>query len=134
MNIDKVMTEVAHQLGTITGLRVYDFPQANPAPPAAIVCYPNQIVYDETYQRGYDMVSFNVGVLVGRVSDRAARRVVAGYAAGSGPSSIKAVLESGTYSELDTIKVASAEFDVYTQTGQDYLAMIFEVEITGRGE
>jgi hypothetical protein len=58
---------------------------------------------------------------------------VDGYCAGSGASSIKAVLEAGTYTAFDTVRVARVEFDVLTIGGTDYLAALFDLDIIGDG-
>lgn len=133
MNLDDVMDAVSNQLDTITGLRCFAYPPDAVAPPAAIVSYPEEIVFDETYGRGMDRMSLPVVVVVGKVSDRATRDTIAAYTSGSGSSSVKAVLEAGTYSAFHTIRVESVEFDVVSIAGTEYLAALFTLDIAGSG-
>jgi hypothetical protein len=133
MNLDDVMDEIATRLDTIAGLRCFAWPPGTATPPAAIVSYPNDYTYDETYGRGMDRMTLPVVVLVGRPTDRSTRDALAQYVNGSGAASVKAVLESGTYTALHTLRVMSADFDVYQLGGTDYLAAIFELDIAGQG-
>ena len=134
MDLAAVMDDLAGTLeDTITDLRVYASPPGSVQPPAAIVSYPERIAFDETYARGMDRITLPVVVVVGRPTDRSTRDTMAAYCAGSGDSSIKAALEGGTYSACDTVRVASAEFDVVTIGAVDYLAATFSIDITGSG-
>ncbi|GAA5119125.1 hypothetical protein [Haloechinothrix salitolerans] len=133
MILNDVMDEVGAQLDTITGLRVWDYPPNKITPPAAIVAYPDSIGFDETYGRGSDRITLPVLVVVGKVSDRASRKDLAVYCDGAGTSSIKAVLEAGSYTAFDTIRVTSIDFDVVTISGVDYAAALFDVDIFGQG-
>ena len=72
-------------------------------------------------------------IVVGRPTDRRTRDLLAAYVAGTGARSIKAVLESGTYTAFQTVRVASADFDVVSIAATDYLAAMFSIEITGSG-
>lgn len=133
MNLADVMDEVATRLDTISGLRVFAYPPDRVEPPSAIVSYPGTYTYDETYGRGMDRMTLPVVVVVGKVSQRSARDALGAYVDGSGASSVKAVLESGTYTELDSLRVMSVEFDVVTIAGTDYVAALFDVDIAGSG-
>lgn len=134
MKLNDVMDEVAEALKTITGLRVFDYPPPTVVPPAGIVSYPDRIDYDQTYGRGMDRVSgLPVILVVGKATDRAAREKAAGWAAGSGPTSVKAVLEAASYSSCDVLVVTSCTFDVVTIASVDYIAAMFELDIAGGG-
>lgn len=133
MDLGDVMQAIADRLDTIDGLRVYAFPPDVAQPPAAIVGYPEVVTYDNTYGRGSDVMTISVVVVDGRPTDRAVRDRITQYASGSGATSIKAVLESGSYTAFGTIRVANAEFDMVTIAAVDYLAVIFECNISGRG-
>lgn len=133
MNAASVMDAVAARLDTIAGLRVSACPPGTITPPGAVVGYPTSIDYDETYGRGFDALALPVVVVIGRASDRAAVTQFGAYTAGSGATSIKAVLESGTYTAFDSIRVTKAESDVYTLAGTDYIAAIFDCVIMGHG-
>jgi hypothetical protein len=134
MNLGDVMDQVGDRANTITGLRVFKHPPPKVSPPAAWVAYPEGYVYDATYGRGMDRITnLGVVVVVGKVSDRSARDRISAYADGSGARSIKAVLEAGTYTAFDTIRVVDASFDVLTVAGDDYLAALFTLDIAGQG-
>lgn len=133
MILGTVMDEVGTALGTISGLRVYDFPADQISPPAAVLAYPDQVTYDGTYGRGMDRLTIPVLVMVGKVEDRTARDNLVPYADGSGSKSIKAAVEAGTYTACDTVRVTQVTFDVVTVGGVDYAAALFDLDITGPG-
>jgi hypothetical protein len=133
LNVARVMQELADQLGTITGLRVFAFPPGALVPPAAVVGYPDQIVYDATYGRGMDRMTVPVVVVVGKAQARGTVARIGQYANSAGSTSIKAVLESGTYTAFDTLRVATALFDAVTIGGTEYMAALFDVDIAGSG-
>lgn len=133
MNVDDVMDQIATRLDTITGLRVYAWPPGTVAPPAVVVSFPDSYTYDETYGRGMDRLSLPVVVVVGRPTERQTRDNLARYVAGSGAASVKAVLESGTYSAFHTVRVTGVEFDVVTIGSNDYAAALFTLDIAGSG-
>lgn len=133
MNLDTVMTEIATQLDTIAGLRTYAYVPDKIVPPAAVVAYPERVRFDETYGRGFDRVSLPIFVLVGRLTDRSAREILIGYCGGSGASSIKAVVEGGTYTAFDDARVEGVEFNTYRAAGTEYVGAKFMVDIAGQG-
>lgn len=133
MDLGAVMDEIGDQLATIDGLRVYRYPPESASVPATIVSYPERIDFDSTYLRGSDLMTVPIVVVVGKPSARASRDRIAAYCDGAGASSIKQVLESGTYSAFNTIKVTEAQFDVVTIGTTDYLAAVFNAEVSGRG-
>lgn len=133
MNLDNVLGQMATQLDTIANLRVYDFPPDQVYPPCAIVSWPDTYTYDFTYGRGSDRMSVPVVVLVGKVSDRASRTNLAAYTDGSGASSVKAVLEAGTYTAFHELRVESVDFDVVSVAGIDYAAALFTIDVVGTG-
>jgi hypothetical protein len=134
VNLSAVMQAVADRLDTITGLRVYAYPPDAVQVPAAVVSYPETYNYDATYGRGMDRIeSLPVAVLVGKVSDRASRDKVTQYVKGSGATSVKAVIESGTYTAFDTVRVTGVTFDVVTIAAVEYLGATFTLDIAGTG-
>ena len=133
MRLTAVMDAIAVRLRTISGLRVFEWPPGTAMPPAAIVGYPSVIDYDRTYGRGGDTLTIPVVVLVGKATDRTARDELGSYVDGSGTRSIKGVVESGTYTAFDSVRVASADIDVYELGAVRYLAAIFDCEIYGSG-
>ena len=133
MDLAAVMDEVGDALDTIDGLRVHRWPADNVQPPAAVVTYPAEYRFDETYGRGMDRLVLPVVVLVGRPSERSARDLLGAYVNGSGASSVKAKVEAHTYTACHTVRVESVEFDVVNVAGVDYLAATFTHDITGTG-
>lgn len=133
MNLAQVMTEVGDQLDTIADLRGYGFPPDAIHPPVAIVSYPDDLTFDATYGRGMDRITLPVVVLVGKPNDRSTVERLGRYADGSGATSIKAVVEAGSYTAFDTVRVMSAEFDVVTVAGVDYMAALFSLDVAGQG-
>jgi len=133
MNLGSVMDEVSARLDTIAGLRCFAYPPGSVTPPAAIVSYPEDITFDETYRRGMDRMTLPVIVVVGKVSDRASRDALSAYCNGSGAASVKAVLESATHTAFHTLRVVGIEFDTVTIAGTDYIAGLFTLDISGAG-
>ena len=134
MDLGAVMQEIADQVDTIADLRVYGYPPDSVNAPAAIVTYPGSLDYDGSYGRGMDRIpDLTVVVLVGKVSERTARDRVSLYCNGSGAASIKAVVEAGTYTEFDTVRVASVSFDIVLLGAVEYLAATFTLDIAGQG-
>lgn len=133
MILSDVMDELATQLDTIAGLRVFAYPPDSLVPPAAVVSYPNEYQFDNTYGRGSDVMHLPVMVVVGKTTDRVTRNLLSVYVDGSGAKSVKAVLEAGTYTAFEVVHVASVAFDVVQIGGTDYLNAEFSLEITGSG-
>lgn len=133
MNLADVMQAVADRLDTVQGLRVFAYPPDALHPPAAVVTYPETYTFDATYGRGMDQISLPLVVVVGRVSDRASRDVIGAYVDGSGTQSVKQVVESGTYTAFDTVRVADVVFDMISIGGTVYLAATFTLDIAGKG-
>lgn len=133
MNTADVAEELAAVLSTVTGLRVHAWPVGSVVPPAAVVGLPVSVVFDETYGRGVDVVEVQVVAVVGKVTERAARDLLAEYGSGSGDTSFKQALESGSYASCDSVSVKRWESDVYTAGGVDYGAAVFDLEIRGPG-
>jgi len=133
MNLAAVMDAVSTRLDTIANLRCFAYPPAKLTPPAAVVSYPETYTFDETYGRGSDRMTLPVVLVVGRVSDRSARDELGAYCNGTGARSVKAVLQSGTYTAFDSLRVVSIDFDVVSIAGVDYLAALFDLDIFGPG-
>ncbi|WP_026162597.1 hypothetical protein [Kribbella catacumbae] len=134
MDLGAVMQAVADRIDTIPDLRVFAYPPGTVSPPAAIVTYPGTLTYDATYGRGMDRIpDLTVVLLVGKVSDRASRDLITKWAKGSGATSIKTVVESGTYTAFDTVRVTEATFDIISVAGVEHLAATFTLDIAGQG-
>lgn len=124
LDVNTAMDAIGTALGTVTGLRVFDFPPESASPPFAFVDMPT-ITYDHTKARGTDRAVFPVLVGVGRASDRAARDQIGAYIAGSGASSVKAALDAAGLR-----RVGNAEpVDLVLAEGT-FKAYRFNVEVT----
>lgn len=134
MDMNAVAEQLGDQLDTITGLRVVAYPAEDLHPPAAVVAFPELVEFDATYGRGMDTVTLPLYLLVGRVSERKAAEKLLAYWSGSGAFSIKAVIEAGTYTAFDVVRVASAEpTDDFVMAGSVYMGVKVTLEITGQG-
>jgi hypothetical protein len=134
MDPNDVADEITTRLDTIAGLRCFGYPPPTVVPPAAIVSYPERIEFDATYGRGMDRIpAWPVLIIDGKATDRTARERIYEYAAATGTKSVKAVLESGTYTSFDTIRVVDCAFDVVTIASVDYISALFTLDIAGRG-
>ena len=133
MNLADVMEQISDQAATISGLNCFPYPPDSISPPTFEVNLPESIDFDQTYVRGTDAVTLTANVLVGRASHRAAVLNLAPYVAGSGSSSIKAVLEAGTYTAFDTIHVSQVDFAIFPYGAVEYLGAQFTINITGSG-
>lgn len=133
MNLASVMDEIATQVDTISGLRVYAWPVPAITPPAAVMTYPGSYVFDATYGRGMDRLTLLMAVVVGKADQRSARDRLGAYVNGSGSSSIKAVVQAGTYTTFHTVRVVDVDFGEVTIAGTAYLGATFSLDITGQG-
>jgi len=84
---------IATNLRTISGLRALATVPDNPTPPIAII-YPQNIEYDETFNRGLQTYTFRVVVVVGRVDERSAQNRLDSFVASTGSNSVKLAIES----------------------------------------
>jgi hypothetical protein len=73
VNLSGAMDELAAALDTIDGLRTYSYAVGRINPPAALVTWPEEIIYDQAMQRGADSMTLPVLVLVGGVDARSSR-------------------------------------------------------------
>lgn len=132
VDLNAVMDAIGARLLGVTGLRVYDYAADAASPPAAIVALPDVVEYDTVAGRAADRVVIPVTVLVGKVSDRAARDQLAQYVSGSGSASVKTAIESGDPplgGAAHTVRVTDARIEVVTIQAIDYLGASFNVEV-----
>jgi len=126
------MDAIGARLLGVTGLRVYDYAADAANPPAAIVTLPETVEYDTVAGRAADRVVIPVTVLVGKVSDRAARDQLAQYVSGTGAQSVKTAIEGGTGDlggVAQTVRVTDAQISVVTIQAVEYLGASFNVEV-----
>jgi hypothetical protein len=136
VDIQAVRVEIATLLGTITGLRAYEYAKGAVNPPAALVGYPERLSYVNTYARGQTVAAdLPVLLLVGRASDRAAAIALGAYCAETGAKSIPAKLEgrAGLWTSCDVVTCAEASFPDVSVAGVDLLAAEFRLQIIGKG-
>lgn len=133
MNVGDIMEAIAVQLKTISGLNAWGHPKGSVTAPAAIVTYPGEIQYDASYQRGMDKADPEVVVVVGNVYEKSTRTLINAYAAGSGPRSIKAVLEAEDAFDTFSIRVTGCHFEAVQIGAVEYLAARFTLDIAGQG-
>jgi hypothetical protein len=84
---------IKNNLATIAGLRTSDYQPDNPQPPMAIVL-PQNIQFDNTFQRGMVTYTFSVIFVGHRVSERSGQNTLDSYVSGTGANSIKRAVES----------------------------------------
>lgn len=130
MIIADVQKEIGTRLETV-GLRAFPYSADRISPPAAIVALPEEITFDLTYGRGSDRLSVALYVVVGRSDARTSNDRLSAYLDGSGASSVKAVVESGTYTAFDSVQVKTARPGSFTIGGVEYLGAEFTLDITG---
>ncbi len=135
MNIQEIMEEVATAIRAVPTLtdRTFAYPVSDISPPGAVVGYPENVVYDGGYGRGMDRITGVVTIVAGMIVDRATVPLIAGYMNGSGPESVKTAIEDHAYVSLDSIRVTNGEFDIVPIGGNDYIAVVLELDIVGPG-
>ncbi|GAA2855370.1 hypothetical protein GCM10010472_10830 [Pseudonocardia halophobica] len=138
MLLSQVMDQLGDAAATIPDLRAHPYYAENVTPPAAIVGWPDEYLFDTGMQRGSDRFTIPLIVVVGRADARSSRDRLAKYADGSGPESIKQVLEGWSptppaVKAWDSLRVESIEFGISTIAGKAYLAATFSIDIEGTG-
>ena len=92
MSITAIRTELASNIGSISGIRTYaDIPD-NPAMPAAVVTLAS-VSYDQSFQRGLVEYNFVVTVIFGRIATTSAQRNLDALIS-TGARSLKAAVEA----------------------------------------
>jgi hypothetical protein len=91
-SITDLRAGLATRLGTISGLRTTTETPDTVSPPIAIINVAN-VNYDRAFQRGLDEYNFVVTVIVGRVGERSAQRLLDSYVSPVAPSSVKLAIE-----------------------------------------
>ena len=137
MNPYLIMGEIAdaaEAMPRLVGL-VHRQPVGTAVPPAFIVLYPEDVVFDATHGRGSDVVNGGFVVLIGKPFERSTAELLGELAAGDGENSIKQALETyGGYTALDELVVKSIQFDVVSLGGVEYMAGVGTLEIIGEGK
>lgn len=132
MDVDAVIVELAEQLRTIDGLEVFDeIPGKLAKTPAAIVAWPESIIFDAGGRRSTDTLMIPIVVCLTRNVPRVGRRELGGFASGRGARSVKTVLEGGVYATIRGIIVGDGLFDVVSFGATEYIAVVFTANVKG---
>lgn len=132
MDVDAVIVEIADQLRTIEGLEVFDeIPGKLAKTPAAVVAWPESIMFDAGGRRSTDTLMIPIVVCLTRNVPRVGRRELGGFASGRGARSVKTVLEGGAYATIRGIIVADGLFDVVSFGGTEYIAVVLTANVKG---
>jgi len=91
-SITDIRAGLATRLGTIPGLRTTTETPDTITPPIAIINVQN-VVFDKTFSRGLDEYNFVITLVVGRVGERSAQRLLDSYVSSTGASSVKLAVE-----------------------------------------
>lgn len=92
-SLSQLREGIATNLRTISGLRAIATIPDNPNPPLAII-YPQNMEYDDSFNRGLTTYTFRLVVVVGRVDERSAQNRLDAFVSSTGASSIKLAVES----------------------------------------
>jgi hypothetical protein len=130
LSIADIRAGLAENIATISGLRVAAEIPDNPSPPIAVIAL-NNVSYDLDFNRGMTLYNFTVTLIVGRVAERNAQRLLDQFA-GNGERSIKTAVQ------IDR-QLGGAAFDVRLSEmstlgalnlgEQTYLAADFAVQV-----
>lgn len=91
-SITDLKAGLATRLATISGLRTTTDQPDTITPPIAIVNLAS-VNYDVTSMRGLDTYNFVISVIVGRVGERSAQRLLDSYVSSTGSASVKLAVE-----------------------------------------
>ena len=91
-SITALRAGLATRLGTISGLRTTTETPDTISPPISIINV-GSVNYDRAFQRGLDEYNFVITVIVGRVGERSAQRLLDSYVSPVGASSVKLAIE-----------------------------------------
>lgn len=132
MSLALIRQGLAKNLGTIRGLRVAETVPDQVNPPIAIVEL-QSVDYDGALRGGLTTYTFQVSVIVGRVSERTAQRTLDAYIA-PGAGSIKNAIESDTSLDdsCQTVRVegvstyGSVTIGDVTYMAADFIVTVYE--------
>ena len=130
MAIAEIRAGLAANIATISGLRVAAEIPDNPSPPIAVIAL-NNVSYDLAMARGTTLYNFTVTLIVGRVAERNAQRLLDQYA-GNGERSIKTAVQSDRTlggSAFDCRLSEMSTLGALNLGEQTYLAADFAVQV-----
>jgi hypothetical protein len=130
VTITEIRTEIAKNIGTISGLRTYaDIPD-NPAMPCAVVQL-RDVDYDQAFQRGLTEYAFVITVIFGRIATSQAQRSM-DQLISTGDRSLKAAVETDRTLDgkaFDTVVTAMTNVQSVTIGDITYLSADFAVTV-----
>jgi hypothetical protein len=129
--ISEIRSGIATNLATITGLRTSAYVPDDPKPPIAVVM-PQGILFDTSFARGLDTMTFTVLVIVGRVSDRNAQNALDAYCDPLSATSVKKAIESDRTlaGKIDDLRVTEMRnYTSITVSENTYLSAEFVVSV-----
>jgi hypothetical protein len=132
VNLETVAQELSDRLGTILKGRATPYPPDTLSTPAGFVLGPESTPH-QSYHNGLTRLKLSVTVVVARTPASVAWKAISGYMSDTGDTSVKACLESGTYTALDTIIVTRSVGGEVTIGEVLYKGATFDLDITGSG-
>ena len=130
MAIAEIRAGLAANIATIPNLRVSAEIPDNPSPPIAVIAL-NNVSYDLDFNRGMTLYNMTVTLIVGRVAERNAQRLLDQYV-GNGERSIKTAVESDRQLGGAAFDVRLSEMSTLGALNlgeQTYLAADFAVQV-----
>lgn len=131
LDLSAVMDALAESMSSITGLKVYSWPNAAATPPSGIIMFPERIDFDATYQRGSDSAVFKVNLIAGSGIDKNARDRLSEYIGQA--KDIKTAIESDPTlgGEVQVAKVTDCQIVTLqlVDGGSVMLAAQFSIQI-----
>lgn len=133
MILSDVMDEIGDAVDGIAELNVYRWPSDEITPPAAVVAYPSMDL-DAAFQRGLDLWTGRLLVLVDRVYDKSTRDQMSELMSGDGPRSVIEAFWQRDWQSCDYARPANVtDPDVINFAGVDYLGYVITLDIAGPG-
>jgi hypothetical protein len=131
MIVSTVRTELKTAIATVVS-RVFDYVPDQVPTPCAVVGNLT-LTFDQAQNRGLDLATVDIIIIVSRMNERGAQDRLDAYLAGSGAGSIKAALTTNmTLSDaVSTLRVVRAAPITITVSGVEYFAYQYEIEIYG---
>jgi hypothetical protein len=130
-SITNLKAGLATRLATISGLRTTTDQPDTVTPPIAIVNL-SSVNYDTSNARGLDTYNFVISVIVGRVGERSAQRLLDSYVSSTGSASVKLAVELDRTlgGKCDTLRVSEMRNYGQIVIGEvTYLAAEFNVAV-----
>ena len=133
MNLVDVQDEIAMAVSTIEEIRAFPWGTMRVVPPQALVGWPSNLQFDDTFGRGMDSTILPLFVLVGHTDARISRVRLGKYLNGDGPDSVKAALDRFQFTSCDSARAARARVEMVRVADVEFLGAVFEIEVHGKG-